>query len=191
MDIFLQIWAASFYLCNKALFAIAESRDEVRKRQLKIVGWAIYILGVPPWVVIMVAKNNWIAAAIEAGGIPAMLLGLFNVAKGRPSENKWLNRSVEIFTYTMIVLGAGYSWLEHGGLGQLSQWLEVGVMVGFLMGGYYMARGNANGWLFFALMNLSMGSLTLLQDKYVLAIQQSVSLCFVIYGFISAKRARG
>ena len=187
MDLFLQVWAASFYLSNKVLFAIAESRDEEWKRKLKIVGWAIYILGVPPWVIIMVAKSNWMAAAIEAGGIPAMMLGLYNVIKGQPSTNRLLNQSIETFTYSMLALGIGYSLYEYGGISALSQVLEFGVTIGFLLGSYYMAKGSMYGWLFFALMNISMGSLTLLQDKYILAFQQMMSLSFVMYGFMVAR----
>jgi hypothetical protein len=37
-------------------------------------------------------------------------------------------------------------------------------------------------------MNGSMGTLMIIQNKPILAIQQAVSLCFVVYGFITAIR---
>jgi|GEM_PF-6964096 len=42
------------------------------------------------------------------------------------------------------------------------------------------------GWLFFMIMNGSMGTLMIIQNKPILAIQQAVSLCFVVYGFMTA-----
>ena len=78
MDLLLQIWGGSCYLSNKILFSVAESQSESIKRKLKIFGWLTYLLGVPAWVIILVSHNDWIAASIEAGGIPAMLLGLYN-----------------------------------------------------------------------------------------------------------------
>lgn len=59
MDVFLQLWGGLFYLANKMLFSLAEAqRSAQRQRRLKIVGWSIYILGVPPWVIILVGHDN-------------------------------------------------------------------------------------------------------------------------------------
>ena len=77
MDIILQVWGGGFYLLNKIFFALAEGKSENTKRQLKIAGWTIYILGVPAWVIILISKHDWIAASIETGGVPSMLFGLF------------------------------------------------------------------------------------------------------------------
>ena len=41
------------------------------------------------------------------------------------------------------------------------------------------------GWLFFMIMNASMGTLMVIQNKPILAFQQSASLCVVVYGFIT------
>ncbi len=45
-------------------------------------------------------------------------------------------------------------------------------------------------WLFFMLMNGSMGTLMFIQNKPILAIQQGLSLCFVLYGFFIATQAK-
>ena len=82
MDVFLQVWGGLFYLANKGLFSVAETQHSTqRQRRLKIIGWLVYILGVPPWVIILVGHDNWIAASIEAGGIPAMVFGLYVLVK--------------------------------------------------------------------------------------------------------------
>jgi len=183
MEFILQIWGGLFYLVNKILFALSETQQGLAKKRLKVSGWAIYILGVPAWVIILIEHQNWIAASIEAGGIPAMLLGLYNTYHDHKRPHKTFNVFVTICTYSSLAFGVGYSLYVHGGITSLSQVLEIGVMLGFLLGSYYLAKNNPNGWLFFMLMNLSMASLMFLQDKPILMAQQLLSLCFVIYGF--------
>ena len=186
MDMFLQSWGGLFYLTNKICFALAEGKEENRKRQLKIIGWIIYLLGVPAWVIILIFKHDWIAASIEAGGVPAMLFGLFNVYKNSQHPNKLFDIIASVFTYFFIIFGISYSLYDYGGVTSISQLLEIGVTAGFLMGSYLLAKNMIWGWLFFMLMNGSMGTLMFIQNKPILAFQQTVSLCFVVYGFIAA-----
>jgi hypothetical protein len=183
MDIFLQVWGGGFYLLNKIFFALAEGKKEKIKRQLKIIGWVVYILGVPAWVIILVSKHDWIAASIEAGGVPSMLFGLFTVYQNCASPNKFFDNIAYIFTFIFLILGVSYSVYDYGGITSISQLLEIGVMIGFLIGSYLLAKNNSYGWLFFMLMNGSMASLMLIQNKPFLSIQQLVSLFFAIYGF--------
>ena len=187
MDLLLQIWGGGCYLANKILFSVSESRAESIRRKLKVSGWLVYILGVPAWVIILVSNNDWIAASIEAGGIPAMLLGLYNTIHNHRRVNRAFNRVVSLCTYSSLVFGLSFSVYHHGGINSLTQVLEVGVMLGFLLGSYLLAKGNLNGWLFFMLMNSSMASLMFIQDKPVLMAQQLVSLCFVIYGAVKSR----
>jgi hypothetical protein len=188
MDLVLQIWGGLFYLTNKICFALAEGKEKNRKRQLKIIGWTIYILGVPAWVAILIIKHDWIAASIEAGGIPAMLFGLYNVYKNSEKPNSFFDIIASFFSYAFIIFGTSYSLYDYGGITSISQLLEIGVMIGFLLGSYHLAKNKAFGWLFFMIMNGSMGTLMIIQNKPILAIQQTVSLCVVVYGFITAIR---
>ena len=189
MDIALQIWGGCSYLVNKILFAIAEGKDQNVKRKFKLYGWVIYIFGVPAWVIILLSEKNWIAASIEAGGVPAMLLGLHTVYKMSASPSKIFDRVASFFTYGAIALGLSYSLLENSGITSYSQVLEIGVMIGFLLGSYLLAKNNRKGWLFFMVMNGSMAALMLIQLKPVLAVQQIVSLSFVVYGFRVSKKS--
>ena len=188
MDLVLQIWGGLFYLTNKICFALAEGKEKNRKRQLKIIGWTIYILGVPAWVAILIIKHDWIAASIEAGGIPAMLFGLYNVYKNSEKPNSFFDIIASFFSYAFIIFGTSYSLYDYGGITSISQLLEIGVMIGFLLGSYHLAKNKTYGWLFFMIMNGSMGTLMIIQNKPILAIQQTVSLCVVVYGFITAIR---
>ncbi|MAM88862.1 MAG: hypothetical protein CME36_16280 [unclassified Hahellaceae] len=190
MDLFLQIWGGACYLSNKILFSVSEGQEASTKRTLKILGWIIYIIGVPAWVIILVAHDDWIAASIEAGGIPAMLLGLYNTIYDYRKEHKAFSWFVFCCTYGSLVFGLAYSLYIYGGITSASQVLEIGVMLGFLLGSYLMAKGDPKGWLFFMLMNVSMSALMALQGKPVLMVQQLVSLCFVIYGFRQSSSPR-
>ena len=188
MDLFLQLWGGLSYLANKVTFSFAEARSPALKRTLRIVGWTVYILGVPAWVIILILKRNWIAASIEAGGIPSMVFGLINDIRDREEPDKNLDRTASLITYAFILFGAAISIYDFGGIRSYSQVLEIGVTVGFLMGSLLIARKKPSGWLFFMLMNGSMGTLMLLQGKPMLAVQQMLSLVFVIYGYFSAVR---
>lgn len=189
MDLILQVWGGLFYLTNKICFALAEGREQTRKRRFKLTGWIIYILGVPPWVAILIMKHDWIAAAIEAGGLPAMLFGLCNVYKNSVTPNKLFDHIASFFTYAFIVFGVGYSVYDYGGISSTSQLLEMGVMIGFLLGSYFLAKNRTFGWLFFMLMNGSMGTLMIVQGKPILAFQQAVSLCIAVYAYTTATRS--
>ena len=118
MDIALQIWGGSFYLINKILFALAEGKEQKLKRYLKLNGWAIYILGVPAWVILLLGEQNWIAASIEAGGVPSMFLGLYTVYQNSNSTHRLFDKVASFFTYGSIALGVGYSLFDYGGIEQ-------------------------------------------------------------------------
>jgi hypothetical protein len=183
MDIILQAWGGAFYLLNKIFFALAEGKKQKARRQLKMAGWVIYLLGVPAWVIILVGKHDWIAASIEAGGVPSMLFGLFTVYQNAEAPNKIFDLTAAFFTYGFLIMGLCYSVYDYGGITSASQIFEMGVMVGFLIGSYLLAKSNLYGWIFFMLMNGSMGALMLIQQRPLLTVQQLLSFCFVIYGF--------
>ncbi len=153
---------------------------------MRVFGWVAYIVGVPAWVVILVGNQNWIAASIEAGGLPAMFLGLYvSCAQGKRPK-KWVYRFVTFLTYAALVFGVANSLYVNGGLTSLSQFLEIGVMFGFLLSGYYIAKENSAGWLYFMLGNISMAALMYIEDAPILMAQQLISLVFVVYGYKKA-----
>ena len=190
MDIILQAWGGCFYLLNKILFALAEGKRQETKRRLKIAGWSIYLLGVPAWVIILIGKHDWIAASIEAGGVPSMLFGLSTVYQNADSPNRVFDITASLFTYGFLLVGVGYSAYDYGGITSVSQLLEIGVMIGFLIGSYLLAKSNLYGWIFFMLMNASMAALMFIQHKPLLSFQQIFSLCFVLYGFAASLKSK-
>lgn len=182
MDLIFQLWGGGFALTNKVLLALSENKQGQTKKSLKIIGWIIYILGIPAWVTILIGHQDWIAGSIESGAVPSMLFGVYNAYHDNKKQNKWFKNIVVLSTYSSLTFGVYYSVLHHGGIMSISQVLEIGVMMGFLLGSYSMAKNDSVGWLYFMLMNLSMAGLMLLQDKEILMVQQLFSLCFVVYG---------
>jgi hypothetical protein len=181
VDLFLQIWGGGGYLLAKILLSHAEGLE--KDRTWRIAGWLAYIIGLPAWIMLLAGKNDWIAAANEAGGLPALVLGLVLAWKGLDKAPALADRGVKIFTWIMIALGLGYSIYFFGGITSFTQILEMGVTIGFLLGTYLLAKKKPAGWLFFALMLCSMGTLMYFQGKVILIFQQALSLVFVIRGF--------
>jgi hypothetical protein len=184
MDIFLQLWGGGGYLLAKILLSHAEGLQDDRK--WRIAGWLAYILGLPAWVILLVGKQDWIAAANEAGGGPALVLGFVLALKRLDKVHPIVDLGIRIFTYGMIIFGVSYRFWFFGGITAFSQILELGVTIGFLLGSYLLARKKASGWLFFALMLISMGMLMYIQGKIILIFQQGISLIFAVIGFTRA-----
>ncbi len=177
-----QILGGLCYLLNKILLSYAEGVGDDRNK-LRVWGWAVYLIGLPAWVIILVIKRDWMAVALEVGSIPAVMLGLTIALKGLEQTSELLKGSVKMFAYGLLTAGVAYSLHDFGGITSFTQVLEIGVMSGFLMGSHRLAKKNPNGWLWFMLMNASMGILMAIQGKPILAIQQAVSFYFVARGF--------
>ena len=183
MDIFLQIWGGIFYLLAKIFLSCSEGKKDSKWR---IYGWSAYLVGIPAWIIVLAQNNNWIAMVIEAGGAPAMILGII-VAIQKPYYFSKIDITIKIFVWVLLIIGVSYSIYESQGIILLSQILECGVTIGYLVGTYLLAKRNRNGWLFFALMNISMGTLMTIQNKWIFVILQSVSIYYVLRGFKKSK----
>lgn len=180
MDIFLQLWGGIFYLLNKIFlwcseYALNKKKLEIA-RKWRIVSWTVYLLGLPPWVIIFIMWRNWIAASVEASGVPAMLLGLILAFRGTTKDPpKWL----DYLALLCIPLGFAYSLYDFGGVTTINQWLEVGLVLGFLVGTYLLAKERPHGYLWYVLMHVTCGWLMWIQGYPWLFLQQLVSLVFI------------
>lgn len=183
--IFLQIWGGSFYLLNKICFSQVErSTNTIKKHRWQIRCWIIYLLGLPAWVIVFIIEHNWIAAAVESGGAPAMLMGLVMALKGKGSESKWL----DYIARGSILAGLTMSIVEFGGIKTSTQFLELGIAAGFLMGTYLLAKDNIQGYFWLMLGNVACSALMGVQGYYLLMTQQLVSLIFVIDACVNRKK---
>lgn len=192
MELLLQWIGGGFYLLNKIFFSRAEhsnkvrcSQDIVRERRYRLASWVSYLIGLPPIVILFLIRDNWIAASVEAAGAPSMVLGLVNTARYRENEPpQWL----VLLSRVCIVAGFAVSFKRIGVMTTLNQWLEVGLVVGFLIGTYQLAHRRSSGYLWFVLMHVSCGWLCYIQDWRFLMWQQVASLLFVADAFIMARR---
>ena len=185
MEIVLQIWGGSFYLLNKAFFSRAERADGIANRKTwRIRSWVVYLLGLPAWVVVFFSERNWIAAAVESGGAPAMLSGLIIAWSGQGAEPKWLN----ILAKISVLGGLAMSLLEYGGLTDVSQLFELGIAAGFLLGTYMMAQDSQQGYFWLMLGNVSCSALMGIEGYYILMCQQLASLGLVVDALMVRRR---
>jgi hypothetical protein len=189
VSLFLQIWGGIAYLLAKILLSYAEGLSDDRK--WRMAGWAAYVAGLPAWIILLASKQTWIACAVEAGGAPALILGLVIAWKRITHINKTIDWCIKIFTYLMIVLGISYSIYDFKGITTLTQVLEIGVTFGFLLGTYLLAKKKSAGWLLFAEMLICMCIIMLIQGNFILVVQQALSLVIAIIGFVrSCKRIK-
>ena len=187
----LQLWGGSFYLLNKLFFSKAERAGSLQYQQKwRVRAWASYLMGLPPWVFIFIYEHNWIAAAVESSGVPAMLIGLSAAWQGHIQFHKrmWLDHLAKL----MIVVGIGLSFYDFGGLTRFNQVLELGVAAGFLLGTYLLAKSKPQGYFWLILGNLSAASLMMRQEYYLLMTQQVLSLGLVFDAYrVQRQRLKG
>lgn len=177
----LQWLGGGFYLLNKIFLSFSEHTrnrgNETMARRWRIASWVVYLFGLLPWVIIFVSWHNWIAASVEASGAPAMLLGLVIAFQGtKKNPPRWLDH----LALVCIPLGFAYSLYDFGGLNTINQWLEIGLVVGFLVGTYLLAKERSGGYLWYVLMHVSCGWLMWIQGYPWLFLQQVVSLGFIV-----------
>ena len=110
-----------------------------------------------------------------------MLVGLIIAWRGHGTEPKWLDTIAKL----SVLVGLAFSVYEFGGIKNLSQFLELGIAAGFLMGTYMMAKDNARGYLWLMLGNVSCAALMGIEGFFILMAQQLVSLAFVTDAFLA------
>jgi len=189
MEIFLQFWGGIGYLSSKVFIVRAEflSYD----RNCRLIGWIVYLLGLPAWVILFVSKQNWIAAAVEIAGIPSIILGMVITWKQNNNPNKYIDWSIRAFTGITILLGIIFSIHTFGGVKKFSQVLELIIIFGILVSNYLLARRSPYAWLTFTSGHISTGTLMYIQNKPMLFVQQMLSLIPAIIGFrICMKKAK-
>jgi hypothetical protein len=139
----------------------------------------VYLTGLPAWVVVLISEHNWIAAGVESGGAPAMIVGLIIALRGHGARPKGL----DVIAKISVFIGLALSVHEFGGIKTPSQFLELGIAAGFLMGTYMMARDKAQGYLWLMLGNVTCASLMGIEGFFILMIEQLVSFLFVVDAF--------
>jgi hypothetical protein len=187
----LQWFGGGFYLLNKIFLSFSERAlnrgNKAWARKWRILAWTSYLIGLPAWIIILVSWRNWIVASVEASGAPAMILGLVIALRGTAKNPP---RLLDRLALVCIPLGFGYSLYDFGGITTINQWLEISLVLGFLVGTYLLAKERTSGYLWFALMNISCSWLMWIQDYKWLFLQQLISLAFVADAYITTRRRK-
>lgn len=184
----LQLWGGLFYLLNKIFLFLSEkakkSGNKAVARRWRIAAWAVYLAGLPAWIIILAGWRNWIAASVELSGAPAMVLGLVTSMRGSAKNPpRWLDGLALI----CIPIGFAFSIYDFGGITTINQWLEIALVLGFLLGTYLLAKERSSGYLWFVLMNVSCAALMWIQEYPLLTLQQLISLFFVLNAYRLAR----
>jgi hypothetical protein len=188
LTIFLQIWGGLFYTINKVFFSQAErSKTPDNKRKWQIRSWAVYLIGVPAWVTLFIMEHDWIAAAIETGVIPAMIMGLVIAWRGGGGKQP---KILDYIARGFIVVGTVLSFQDAGGLNSVTQFLEIGIALAFLVGTYLLARNNAQGYLWIFSGNFVCATLMYMQDLHILAFQQIFSVFFIFDAYRTQRKRK-
>ena len=189
MELFLQIWGGIGYLSSKVFIVRAEFL--LNGRNCRLIGWIVYILALPAWVILFISRQNWIAAAVEVAGIPSLILGIVITWKQNNNPNKYIDWSIRVFTGITILLGIIFSIYTFGGVKKFSQVLELIIIFGILVSTYLLARRNPYAWLTYTSGHISTGILMYIQNKPMLFVQQMLSIIPAIIGFrICIKKAK-
>ena len=182
----MQLLGGGLYLLQKVFLSVAEraERKNPQNKSWRVWAWIVYLLGLPPWIVIFVWERNWIAAALEASGAPAMILALTIALRGKGRKPGWLDRAA----FVVIVVGIAYSAYDFGGFTTRTQFLELGIVLGFLIGTYQLAHEKPAGYLWYLLMCSFTAVLMWIQDYPWLFAQQIASLGFIIDAYLAQRR---
>ncbi len=89
-----------------------------------------------------------------------------------------------------VPFGLAYSIYKFHGLDVLTQWFEIGLVSGFLIGTYQLAKERASGYLWFLVMHLSCIALFWVQGFPWLVFQQVVSFAFIIDAYRTQRQTR-
>jgi len=186
--LFFQMWGAVFFLLNKVFLSKSERcfYSEEKKKWL-IYSWVVYLIGLPVWVIVFMLENNWIAACVEAGGAPAMVVGLYTALHGQGKHPLWLDYLAKM----AVVGGLCISLYHFGGIFSIKQFLELGIASGFLMGTYLLAKEKTQqGYLWFLVGNITCAILMAIEGYSILMAQQIISLGFVFDAYLINRRSQ-
>jgi len=184
---FFEVWGGVFYLLNKIFFSFSErSRDEVMSRVWRRRAWIVYLTGLPMILALFWLKRNWMAFSVEAGGSAAMVLGIVVASRGIERTPKWL----DYIALGFAILGIVFSLYDYRGITTVNQLLELGTISGFLIGTYLLAKERPIGYLWYMIMNLATGWLMYIEDYHLMALQQVLSLGFIVDAYLTHKRKR-
>ena len=187
METLFQVWGGFFYLLSKIFFSRAErSKEKDARKVLRAFAWITYLIGLPAIVLLFILNSNWIAMSVEAAGGVSMVFGLLTAIVGINKTPKWLNW----LALVAALAGGAYSFYDFHGITTYTQLLEIGTVIGFLSGTYLLARDDSRGYVGFILMNVSTFGLFFIQDCQIMAVQQVISLGFVIDAFVMNMRRR-
>jgi hypothetical protein len=197
MDNILQIWGGVGFLLNKILLMFSEkykfSGSQNLYQKYQIYSWLIYLISLPPWIILFALRQDWIASALELTGAPAIVLGLTNALQmhKQPLIKKLINKKIkllEVVAIVCIITGICYSLYDLNGISRFTQLLEIILTISYLFGTYLLAKRNIRGYVCYIFMHISCGWIMYIHDYFWLMLQQIISLIIILNSYHIARK---
>ncbi len=175
------VLGGGLYLLNKLFLDIMERRKSSVEAYWfwRKLAWIVYLLGLPPVLMIFYHEQDWLFGAVELGGTPAMFCGVI-AAMSRKNAPAWLDR---IALYA-IPVGLAVTFLDFRDWHTFA--LQFLGSAGFLIGTYELSKDRQSGYNWFLLMNTATGALLYVQGRPFWLLQQILSIIFTF----DARRVR-
>ena len=167
----------------ESVYKFLESLN-INETKLKTWAWASLLIGIPFWLILFKIQNNSIALALEASAIPSIVIGLIFSVKGLDKKEPFWIKYVVICS---IVYGLHQSISYYNGINNEIQITEIIMAFTFLIGNYYLTKGQNICYLYYILMHISCIYLMYLNEYHGLMVQQLISIIFVVDAYIISK----
>lgn len=183
VDVLRWVGAIGYLLqkCSLTGREIARGKSEKWFKWIDVAGWGSYVAGLIPIVIYLAILDYWIAAALELGGAPIMVRGFILAIRG---QNKPRPRFLDVIAIVCTVLGIAFSAYRLGTLGTFSQFLELLMVTGFLVGTFQHGDQKVSGYFWYYLMFVSCGWMFYLKHDMMMFWQQVISAIVVTPGVI-------
>lgn len=182
------------YLAAKCILPFAKTGDpeEEGVSEGDVVeksGLIVYVLGVPFWLYMLIAKENWIFTGAEAVGGILLVYGILKAFGILPRKTKFDHWG---FALCGAVFGFTALWtVLYEDISQFRPWAEMVIAVSFGAATYYFGRKErVKGWWGYFFMHMAAADVCFLNEQYVAAALQGASMIFAIVGIFRSMPGR-
>ncbi|MBI5414286.1 hypothetical protein HZA38_02110 [Candidatus Peregrinibacteria bacterium] len=170
-----EILGGFLYFLSKVFLSYVGESD---KKKIRI-GWIVYLLGVPSWVIILWHYQSYIFCGTELAGGIVIFRGLISSFQ---EKKKTEFDSIDIGICVLVFLITLWHTVQTVGFESIVPYLEVIIAVGFPLGGYLRRKENIFCWYAFTAMHLAAMPILWEKGRMLLWTLQALSVFFALRG---------